>query len=88
MYIIFFSLKELLKKSDVISLNSLLNEKTNKIISYAELKLMKKTAFLIISGRGDLINEHAVAKALNNNLIAGAGLDVLSLEPPNKKILF
>ena len=45
---------------------------------------MKKTAFLINTGSGQLINEYAVAEALNNDLIAGAGLDVLALEPPKE----
>ena len=46
------------------------------------LKLMKRTAMLVNTARGQLINEHELAEALNSNVIAGAGLDVLSVEPP------
>ena len=83
--IIFCDLKKLLKESDIISLNCPLNEKTKNLISSKELKLMKKTSFLINTGRGQLIDEKAVSEALNKNLIAGAGMDVLSLEPPDEK---
>jgi glycerate dehydrogenase len=82
--IIFYDLNKLLKESNIISINCPLNQKTKNMISSAKLSLMKKTSFLINTGRGGLIGEHAVAKALNNNLIAGAGLDVLFLKPPNK----
>ena len=82
--IVFCTLKKLLEESDIISLNCPLNEKTKNIISFDQLNIMKKTAFLINTGRGQLINEYAVAEALNNDLIAGAGLDVLALEPPKE----
>lgn len=81
----FCSFEELLQKSDIISLHCPLTPQTKKIISSKQLRLMKKTAFLINTGRGQLLNENAVAKALNQNKIAGAGLDVLSLEPPVKE---
>ncbi len=82
--IIFCDLEELLEKSDVISLHCPLTEKTKFIISSKELKRMKKTAFLINTGRGLLIDEKAVSRALNKGLIAGAAMDVLTTEPPKK----
>ncbi len=74
-------LDELLKKSDVVSIHSPLNEKTKGLIGYRELSLMKKTAFLVNMGRGSIINERDLAKALNERLIAGAALDVIEKEP-------
>jgi glycerate dehydrogenase len=75
-------LEELFKMSDVISLHCLLNEKTEKVVNRERLSTMKKTAFLINTSRGPLIDEEALADALNNERISGAGLDVLSIEPP------
>lgn len=75
-------LAELFKMSDVISLHCLLNEETEKLVNRGRLSTMKKTAFLINTSRGPLIDEEALADALNNGRIAGAGLDVLSTEPP------
>ncbi len=80
----FCSLKELLQKSDIVSLHCSLTEKTKKLIFSKELKMMKKTAFLINTGRGALLDEKAVLKALNEGLIAGAAMDVLFTEPPLK----
>ena len=72
------------KNSDIITLHCPLVEETNIIINKESLRIMKKTAYLINTGRGGLINENELAEALNNKLIAGAGLDVLSEEPPRK----
>jgi glycerate dehydrogenase len=72
----------LLKTSDIITLHCPLNEATEEFINSDTLNLMKKTAYIINTGRGGLINEKDLADALNNNRIAGAGLDVLSSEPP------
>lgn len=75
-------LKELLEKSDVISLHCPLTPSTERIINKESLRLMKPTAILINTGRGPLIDEEAVAEALReNNLRAFCG-DVLSKEPP------
>ncbi|MHC4104340.1 MAG: D-2-hydroxyacid dehydrogenase [Planctomycetota bacterium] len=75
-------LDDIFRTSDVISLHCPLTSDTKKVINTERLELMKKTAFLINTSRGPLIDEQALADALNNKLIAGAGLDVLSEEPP------
>lgn len=75
-------LKELLEKSDVVSLNCPLTEETRGLISAKELALMKKTAFLINTARGPLVNEIDVAFAVKEKKIAGYGADVMSEEPP------
>ncbi len=75
-------LSELLSESDVVSLHCPLTPLTREIINKDTLSLMKRTAYLINTSRGPLINEDALAGALKSGLIAGAGLDVLSVEPP------
>ncbi len=74
-------LNTLLKKSDFITLHVALNKKTHHLISTKELKLMKKTAYLINTSRGPVIDEKALTKALQKKQIAGAGLDVHETEP-------
>lgn len=76
------SLEEVLAKSDVVSLHCPLTEDNIKLINEDTLSLMKPTAFLINTARGGLIDEKALSDALKNNRLAGAGLDVLSEEPP------
>ncbi|MCF7944366.1 MAG: D-2-hydroxyacid dehydrogenase [Spirochaetia bacterium] len=76
------SKEELFASSDVISLHCPLSKETEHIISNASLDLMKKSALIINTARGKLIDEQALAAALNAEKIAGAGLDVLSTEPP------
>jgi glycerate dehydrogenase len=76
------SLPELLATSDVISLHLPLTEQTRHMIGAAELASMKKSAILINTARGGLVDEAALAEALKNGVIAGAGFDVLSKEPP------
>jgi glycerate dehydrogenase len=73
---------ELLKESDFISLHCPLTAETNKFINHERISQMKSSAFIINTSRGALIDEHALADALNQGRIAGAGLDVLSKEPP------
>jgi glycerate dehydrogenase len=75
-------LPELLATSDVISLHLPLTEQTRHMIGAAELASMKKSAILINTARGGLVDEAALAEALKNGVIAGAGFDVLSKEPP------
>lgn len=76
------SLEELARRSDVLSLHCPLTEENRGMIDARILGLMKPTAFLINTARGPLVDEAALANALNAGQIAGAGLDVLSTEPP------
>jgi glycerate dehydrogenase len=78
----FTDTETLLKNSDVVSLHCSLNDETQNLINTKRLAFMKPTAYLINTGRGGLIDEHALANALNDEQLAGAGLDVLSIEPP------
>ena len=75
-------LDALLARSDVVSLHCPLTPETKQFINAERLALMKPTAFLLNTSRGPLLDESAVAVALNASRIAGAGLDVLSVEPP------
>ncbi|WP_297296135.1 D-2-hydroxyacid dehydrogenase [uncultured Brachyspira sp.] len=77
------SIDELFERSDFLSLNAPLNKETENIVNINLLSKMKKTAFLINTSRGGVIVEKDLAYALNNDIIAGAGLDVLSKEPPS-----
>lgn len=83
------TLKELLKESDYISLHIPLTNETENMINNGNLKLMKREAIIINTSRGEIINENDLIKALENRLIAGAGLDVFSKEPLsiNNKLL-
>jgi glycerate dehydrogenase len=76
-------LDTLLRSSDVISLHCPLTAETKGMIDRARIALMKPTAFLINTARGPLINEQDLADALDAGHLAGAGLDVLSVEPPD-----
>ena len=71
----------LLQKSDIVSLHLNLNEETNKLFNYTTFKKMKKNAILINASRGEIIDENALVKALDENLIQGAGIDVFENEP-------
>lgn len=73
---------DLLKESDVVTLHCPLTDQTRHLINTERLAMMKRTAVLINTGRGPLIDEAALADALQRGVIAGAGLDVLSAEPP------
>lgn len=75
-------LDELMERSDVVSLHCPLTPATEKMINAEKIALMKKSAFLINTSRGPLIDEEALAHALNEGRIAGAAVDVLSTEPP------
>lgn len=75
-------LEELLRTCDVITLHLPLNDQTRSMIGARELGMMKKTALLINTARGGLVDEAALAQALKDGVIGGAGFDVLSKEPP------
>ena len=75
------SINKILEESDFVSLHCPLTAKNEKFINAEALAMMKTTAFLINTSRGPLIEEVALAKALKTGQIAGAGLDVLSIEP-------
>jgi glycerate dehydrogenase len=75
-------LDELLATSDVVSLHLPLTGQTRHMIGARELASMKKSSILINTARGGLVDEAALAEALTNGVIAGAGFDVLSKEPP------
>tara|TARA_B100001093_G_scaffold384470_1_gene370166 strand:- start:1122 stop:2081 length:960 start_codon:yes stop_codon:yes gene_type:complete len=70
-------------RSDFLSLNCPLTPETKKVVNTERLQKMKSSAVLINTGRGPLVDEQALADALNTGTIAGAGLDVLSAEPPS-----
>jgi glycerate dehydrogenase len=78
----FVELEILFRQSDVVSLHCPLTPQTNNLVNAKRLALMKPTAFLLNTSRGGLVDEQALADALNSDLIAGAAVDVLSLEPP------
>ncbi len=78
----FTSLEKLLKTSDVVSLHCPLTPETTKIVNESSLELMKDGAYLINTSRGPVLDEEAVAAALKSGKLAGAGVDVLSTEPP------
>jgi glycerate dehydrogenase len=74
-------LEQLLRESDVISIHAPLNERTNGLLKAEQLRMMKSTAYLINMGRGGIVEESALAAALEAGQIAGAALDVYELEP-------
>ena len=76
------NLSETSKDMDAISLHIPLNDKTKNIINYELLKSMKKNCIIINAARGGIVNEVDLDRALNENLIFGAGLDVFETEPP------
>jgi glycerate dehydrogenase len=78
----FASVEEVLREADVVSLHSPLLPETQGMINARTLALMKPTAFLINTSRGPLVVDRDLADALNAGRLAGAGLDVLSVEPP------
>lgn len=78
----FVALDAVLSRSDVVSLHCPLTESTCHLINGESLGRMKSNALLINAGRGPLVDEEALADALRSGRIAGAGLDVLSVEPP------
>lgn len=71
----------LLRESDIISIHAPMNERTNNLFDYAKLKQMKSTAYILNMGRGGIINEADLARVIDEELIAGAGIDVFVKEP-------
>lgn len=76
-----FELDDLLKNSDVVSIHAPLNEKTKGLITYDKIKLMRPCAILLNLGRGGIVDEQDLARALNDNMLGGVGLDVHEHEP-------
>jgi glycerate dehydrogenase len=76
------SVDELLAQADMVSIHCPLTPETQNLINAENLRKMKSSAFLINTSRGPIVNDADLAHALNNNIIAGAGIDVLSKEPP------
>ena len=74
-------LEDLLKTSDIVSIHAPLNEQTNNLLGMNELKLMKPSAILINVARGGIVNEAALAEAIDNGIISCAGFDVFIQEP-------
>ena len=81
-YIKKVELDKLLNKSDIISLHLPMNKENAKFIDKAKIDLMKPSAVLINCARGGVVETNALATALNNEKIAGAGIDVFDMEPP------
>lgn len=78
------SFELVLRSSDIVTLHSPLNEETRNMIGAAELAMMKPDAVLINTARGGLVDERALAEALQRGTIGGAGFDVLTGEPPRE----
>jgi lactate dehydrogenase-like 2-hydroxyacid dehydrogenase len=78
----YLPLEEVMRKSDIISLHVPFNSETKGLISRDMLALMKPSAILINTARGPIIDNEALAEALNSGSIAGAGIDVFDMEPP------
>ncbi len=82
------SFEELIAKSDIISFHCKANKDGNPLITKEHYKKMKKTAYIINAARGNIVDEKDLNDALNENLIAGAAIDVFSKEPAKENILF
>jgi len=77
-----YTLEDVLRESDVVTIHTPLNEETRYMIDEPQLRMMKKTAYLINTARGAIVNTEALTKALREGWIAGAGIDVYETEPP------
>lgn len=74
-------LEQLLAQSDIVSVHAPLNERTDALIGEKELAMMKSSAYVVNMGRGGIVVEEALVKAVDEGVIAGAALDVFSVEP-------
>ena len=89
------NLEDALREADIISLSTPLTNETKNLITLKEMKIMKKNSIIINAARGGIVNEKDLNYALDNNIIAFAGIDVFEIEPPdsnnpllkNKKVL-
>ena len=81
-YVAYKSLEEVMSESDIVSLHCPLLPSTTNLINVERIAMMKPTAFLINAARGPVVNSEALADALNNDRIKGAGIDVFEIEPP------
>lgn len=79
------TLDQLCRQSDYLAINCFLNESTRGIMGEAQLSVMKPTAYLINTARGPIVDQRALTRALQENWIAGAGIDVMEAEPPDPK---
>jgi D-3-phosphoglycerate dehydrogenase len=77
------TLDELCRRSDFVSMHALLNESTRGLFGETQFRAMKPTAYFVNTSRGGTVDERALARALREGWIAGAGLDVLVDEPPD-----
>jgi phosphoglycerate dehydrogenase-like enzyme len=77
----YLPLEEVLKTADVVSVHLMLSEQSKNLLNEARLRLMKKSAYLVNTARGAIVDETALVKALKENAIAGAALDVFVEEP-------
>ncbi|MFQ5540223.1 MAG: NAD(P)-dependent oxidoreductase [Candidatus Binatia bacterium] len=75
------SLEEVLRESDIVSIHAVLTSETTHLIALKELRMMKPSAYLINTARGEVINQEELASALREGVIAGAALDVFEEEP-------
>ena len=82
------STEELLSSSDVLSLHTKLNDQTSNILNKETIATMKKSSVIINCARGGLINESDLKEALNNDVIAGAAIDVYETEPATENVMF
>lgn len=78
----YLPIADLMQKSDIVSLHVPLKDSTVNLIDAEKIAMMKKSAILINTARGPVVNSQALAESLNNEEIAGAGIDVFEMEPP------
>ncbi|HEV8387253.1 MAG TPA: NAD(P)-dependent oxidoreductase, partial [Nitrososphaera sp.] len=81
----YVELDDLYSQSDFVSVHTSLNKRSAEIINFSALQKMKRSAFLINTSRGQVVNELDLARALKRKMIAGAGLDVFAKEPLPRK---
>src|SRR4029077_11976691 len=75
------TLEEVLRQSDYVTVNTLLNDSTRGMIGEPQFRMMKPTAYFINTARGPIVNQRALTQALQQKIIAGAGIDVFEKEP-------